>query len=81
MIYSDKGRIPYFFGQAGCRRSKAEANAPLAVKCCFENNRRPEIINWRDCRIVAAKQKFEMHPQVLEVLDIYTFAVIQVFAS
>ncbi len=33
------------FGRTGWRRSKAEANALLAVKRCVENNRGPEIIN------------------------------------
>ena len=47
----------YIFGRAGCRRPKAEANALLAVKCCFESNRRAEITNWRDCRVVAAQPK------------------------
>ena len=39
------GVHPIFFGRTGCRRSKAKANRPLAVECCFGNSRRPEIIN------------------------------------
>ena len=31
-----------------------EANALPAVKCRFEISPKPEIINWRDCRVVAA---------------------------
>ena len=34
------------FEQSGCRRSKAGADALLAVECRFENSRRPEIANW-----------------------------------
>ena len=51
------GCIP-FFGRAGCRRLKADANALLAARCCFEKNRRSEIIDWRDFCSVAASQKY-----------------------
>ena len=46
------GRVPYF-GRTGCRRSKAEASALLAVECRFENNLKTGIINWRDSRAAA----------------------------
>ena len=47
----------FFLGQTGCRRLKADANALLAVECCIENNRRSEIIDWRDFRSVAAEPR------------------------
>ena len=40
--------------KSGCRWSKAGANAVLAVKCCFENMRWPDFLDWRACRAVAA---------------------------
>ena len=39
---------------AGRRWSKAGANAVLAVKCCFENRRWPDFLDWRACRAAAA---------------------------
>ena len=42
------------FKQAGCRRSKAGANALLAVKCCIDNNRSADFLDWRTCRAAAA---------------------------
>ena len=42
------------FKGAGYRWSKAGANALLAVKCCFRNNRRPDFLNWRACSAAAA---------------------------
>ena len=39
---------------AGRHWSKAGANAVLAVKCCFENNRWPDFLDWRACRAAAA---------------------------
>ena len=38
------------FKRAGCRWSKAGANALLAVKCCIENNRWADFLDWRACR-------------------------------
>ena len=40
--------------KSGCRWSKAGANAVLAVKCCFENMRWPDFLDWRACRAAAA---------------------------
>ena len=39
---------------AGRHWSKAGANAVLAVKCCFENRRWPDFLDWRACRAAAA---------------------------
>ena len=41
-------------GWTGCRRLKADADALLAVRCCFENHRRSEIIGRRDFCSAAA---------------------------
>ena len=42
------------FKRAGCRWSKAGANALLAVKCCIENNRWADFLDWRAGRVAAA---------------------------
>ena len=42
------------FKKAGCRWSKAGANALLAVRCCLENMRWPDFLEWRICRAAAA---------------------------
>ena len=42
------------FKRAGCRWSKAGANALLAVKCCLENNRWSDFLDWRNRRVAAA---------------------------
>ena len=34
---------------AGRHWSKAGANAVLAIKCCFENMRLPDFLDWRAC--------------------------------
>ena len=41
------------FKRAGCRWSKAGANALLAVKCCLENTRWPDFLEWKACRVAA----------------------------
>ena len=38
------------FKGAGRRWSKIGANAVLAIKCCFRNNRWPDFLNWCQCR-------------------------------
>ena len=35
------------FKRAGCRWSKADANALLAAECCIENNRRADFLDWK----------------------------------
>ena len=35
------------------------ANALIAFKCCVENNRRAEFLDWRICRAVASAQKWD----------------------
>ena len=42
------------FRRSGCRWSKARANALLAAECCIENNRRPDVLDWRACRVAVA---------------------------
>ena len=42
------------FKRAGFRWSKAGANALPAVKCCIDNNRWADFIDWRVCRAAAA---------------------------
>ena len=42
------------FKGAGRRWSKIGANAVLAIKCCFRNNRWPDFLDWRDCSAPAA---------------------------
>ena len=42
------------FKRAGCHWTKAGANALLAVKCCFKNNRWPDFLEWRACSAAAA---------------------------
>ena len=42
------------FKRSGCRWSKAGANALLAVKCCIDNNRWADFLDWRACRAAAA---------------------------
>ena len=39
---------------AGRRWSKAGANAVLAIRCCLENRRWPDFLDWRACRLAAA---------------------------
>ena len=39
---------------AGRRWSKAGANAVLAIRCCLENRRWPDFLDWRDCSAAAA---------------------------
>ena len=39
---------------AGCRSSKAVANALLATGCCLENMRWPDFLEWRACRLAVA---------------------------
>ena len=39
---------------AGRHWSKAGANAVLAIKCCFENRRWPDFLDWRACSTAAA---------------------------
>ena len=41
------------FKGAGCRGSKVGGNALLAVKCCLENVRWPDFLDWRVCRVAA----------------------------
>ena len=41
------------FKRSGCRWSKAGANALLAVKCCLKNNRWPDFLERRACRVAA----------------------------
>ena len=36
------------------RAPKIGANAVLAIKCCFRNNRWPDFLDWRDCSAAAA---------------------------
>ena len=40
--------------RSGCRWSKAGANALLAVKCCIDNSRWTDFLDWRACRDAAA---------------------------
>ena len=40
-------------GRAACR-SKAGANAVFAIRCCFENMRWPDFLDWSACRAAAA---------------------------
>ena len=40
--------------KAGCRWSKAGANALLAIRCCLENMRWPDFLDWRTCRAAVA---------------------------
>ena len=42
------------FKGAGRRWSKIGANAVLAIKCCFRNNRWPDFLDWRACSAAAA---------------------------
>ena len=42
------------FKGAGPYWSKIGANALLAVKCCFRNNRWPDFLDWRACSAAAA---------------------------
>ena len=42
------------FKRAGCRWSKAGANALLAVKRSIANNRWADFVDWRTCRAAAA---------------------------
>ena len=50
------------FEQSGGRRSKAGANALLAVECRFENNRGPEIIDWGNAARGCMTKKYGMRP-------------------
>ena len=40
--------------KSGCRWSKVGANAVLAIRCCFENMRWPDFLEWRACRAAVA---------------------------
>ena len=42
------------FKGAGRHWSKAGANGLLAIRCCLENTRWPEFLEWRTCRAEAA---------------------------
>ena len=42
------------FKKAGCHWSKAGANALLAIRCCLENMRWPDFLEWKACRAAAA---------------------------
>ena len=42
------------FKQSGCNWSKAGANGLLAIKCCLENMRWLDFLDWRACRAAAA---------------------------
>ena len=42
-------------GRVRCRWSKAGANALLAVKCCIDNNRWIDFLDWRACCAAAAR--------------------------
>ena len=42
------------FKGAGRHWSKIGANAVLAIKCCFRNNRWPDFLDWRDCSAAVA---------------------------
>ena len=42
------------FKRAGCRWSKAGANALLAIKCCISNNRWADFVDWKACHAAAA---------------------------
>ena len=39
---------------SGCHWTKSGANAVLAIRCCFENMRWPDFLEWRDCSAEAA---------------------------
>ena len=43
--------------RAGSGWSKAGANALLAVKCCFKNNRWPDFLDWRVCSATAGRPR------------------------
>ena len=42
---------------AGRHWSKVDANALLAIGCCFENMRVPDFLEWRACRAAGAQPK------------------------
>ena len=42
------------FKQSGRRWSKAAANAVPTIRCCLENSRWPDFLDWRACRAAAA---------------------------
>ena len=42
------------FKRVGCSWSKSGANALLAIRCCLENMRWPDFLEWRACRAAAA---------------------------
>ena len=42
------------FKKAGCHWSKVGANALLAIRCCLENLRWPDFLEWKTCRAAAA---------------------------
>lgn len=42
------------FKKAGCRWSKAGINALLAIRCCLENMRWPDFLEWKTCRAATA---------------------------
>ena len=42
------------FKGAGRHWSKAGANGLLAIRCCLENMRWPDFLEWRPCRAEAA---------------------------
>ena len=50
------------FNQSGRHWSKAGANAMLAVRCCLEINREPEIIDWGNAARSRMTKKFGMRP-------------------
>ena len=39
-------------------------NALLAVKCCLENRRWADFLDWRACRVATLAQKHEPHPEI-----------------
>ena len=49
------------FKRAGCRWSKAGANALLATECCIESNRWVDFLDWKACRGAAASPKIMRH--------------------
>ena len=53
------------------RRSEchwSEADALLAVKCCFDNSRCADFFGWKACRVAALPKDHETHPSYLRGL-------------
>ena len=59
------------FKRTGCRWSKADANALLAVKCRLKNNRWPRLPRMEGLpRCSRLTQKYEPHPLAKPLIDI-----------